>query len=64
MAWSKQTLTQFAPILAGGEIRKVKQDTQAPLPEPLRKAAASASKALRSGAGEVSRTLTPLAGCT
>ena len=49
MAWSKQTLKKLAPVLASGSLTfKSKQETSA-LPLPLRKAAASASKAFRRG---------------
>jgi len=48
MAWSKRTLTQFAPMLAGGEIRKAPTPTPS-LPIPLRKAAANAKKAFCTG---------------
>ena len=46
MAWSKRTLKQLAPMLAGGTIRKVPSTTPS-LPAPLQNAAASARKAFR-----------------
>lgn len=47
MAWSKRTLTQLAPILAGGTVCKAPAATVQSLPTPLRNAAASARKAFR-----------------
>jgi len=51
MAWSKKTLEKLAPVLAAGKVDtvdKTKQDASKKiLPEPLRKTAASASKAFR-----------------
>ena len=52
MAWSRETLEKLAPILAAGRVDalgKTKTDAQR-LPKPLRKTAASASKAFRKGA--------------
>jgi len=49
MAWSKQTLKQLTPMLAGGDVRKTPKTNQSVLPVPLRKAAASARKAFRRG---------------
>ena len=43
MAWSERTLTQLAPMLAGGNIRKT-LPTHPSLPVPLQSAAASARK--------------------
>jgi len=54
MAWSKTTLKKIAPILAAGKVdtvRKTEHETDMKcLPTPLRKTAASASKAFRRGA--------------
>lgn len=48
MAWSKETLTQLAPILAAGQVELQKaRPEKSTLPKPLKKAAAMASKALR-----------------
>jgi hypothetical protein len=44
MAWSKRTLTQLAPMLAGGDICKTPSATHS-LPVPLQGAAASARQA-------------------
>ena len=49
MAWSKRTLKQFAPMLAGGDVRKTPSPTTSSLPAPLKKAAASAKRAFRRG---------------
>jgi hypothetical protein len=48
MAWSKRTLKQFAPMLAGGDVCKAPTATPS-LPAPLKKAAASAKRAFRRG---------------
>jgi hypothetical protein len=50
MAWSSKTLKKLAPVLAAGTVSLNKKIEPAALPKPLRKAAASASKALRRGA--------------
>jgi len=50
MAWSKKTLKQIAPILASEQVVLAAKDDPLPLPRPLRKAAASASKTFRRGA--------------
>lgn len=50
MAWSKQTLKRLAPVLASGQVILRTKAEPLPLPKPLRKAAASASKAFRKGA--------------
>ena len=47
MAWSKRTLKQLAPMLAGGDVRKTPPPTASSLPAPLKKAAASAKRAFR-----------------
>ena len=49
MAWSKRTLTQLAPILAGGRIALRNEATEKETPRPLLKAAARASKAFSRG---------------
>ena len=49
MVWSKRTLKQFAPMLAGGDVCKTPQPTTTSLPTPLRKAAAKAKRAFRNG---------------
>jgi len=51
MAWSKRTLLQLAPMLAGGEVCKAPAPTVSSLPVPLRNAATSARKAFRRGTG-------------
>ena len=50
MAWSGRTLKRLAPVLASGTVVLLKDTEPLPLPKPLRKAAASASKAFRRGA--------------
>lgn len=50
MAWSRTTLKRLAPMLASGQVVLCDKDENLPLPNPLRKAAASASKAFRRGA--------------
>ena len=47
MAWSRQTLKQLAPMLAGGNVCKTPSAAEAELPIPLKKAAASARLAFR-----------------
>ena len=49
MAWSRKTLKRLAPVLACGEVVLSAKSELPALPEPLRKAAASASKAFRRG---------------
>ena len=49
MAWSRKTLRKFAPVLAAGTLSFHKTECVCDLPVPLRKAAASASKAFRKG---------------
>ena len=49
MAWSKSTLKKLAPMLADGEIIALRKSHICELPAPLRKSAASASKAFRRG---------------
>ena len=52
MAWSKRTLKQLAPVLAAGNVSFRAKEQPLEFPKPLRKAAASASKAfLRGTAG-------------
>jgi hypothetical protein len=46
MVWSKRTLKQLAPILAGGDVCKTPSAAPS-LPTPLKKAAVSARKAFR-----------------
>jgi hypothetical protein len=48
MAWSKRTLKQFAPMLAGGNVRKIPA-AEPSLPASLRKAATKARRAFRNG---------------
>jgi len=47
MAWSRRTLKQLAPMLAGGDVRKTPKSTEPSLPAPLLKAAANARRAFR-----------------
>ncbi len=49
MAWSSETLKKLAPVLAAGNVTFNRKQHNEILPRPLRKAAASASKALRRG---------------
>jgi hypothetical protein len=49
MAWSRETLERIAPVLASGQAVLDRKPESLPLPKPLRKAAASARKAFRSG---------------
>lgn len=50
MTWSRNTLKKLAPVLAAGNITLRSKEPKGELPGPLRKAAASASKAFRRGA--------------
>ena len=50
VAWSKRTLKRLAPMLASWQVVLCGKDEALPLPKPLHKAAASASKAFRRGA--------------
>ena len=49
MAWSSKTLKKLAPVLAVGTVSFQTKEGKESLPKPLRKAAASASKAFRRG---------------
>ena len=49
MAWSKKTLKRLAPVLACGQVVLSAKSEPSALPEPLRKAVASTSKAFRKG---------------
>ncbi len=49
MAWSIKTLKKLAPVLAAGNVAFKPIEHNESLPKPLRKAVASASKALRRG---------------
>ena len=50
MAWSRRTLKKLAPVLAAGSVTFQAKQEKPELPQPLRKAAASARKALCRGA--------------
>ena len=47
MAWSRTTLKKLAPVLASGQVVLNAKADMPPLPKPLRKAAASATRAAR-----------------
>lgn len=49
MAWSRKTLKKLAPVLAAGTVSFPHKEIKESFPVPLRKAAASASKAFRRG---------------